>query len=86
MDLFGFSDYFDIFSSLPIPGGNYTKLKYPANFRGPKEKAKGFNVAELIESDAFFTSVSADLRKALTDIQSWSKFLKDYAFGVVEKD
>ena len=77
------STYFPLCQFL---GENYTKLKYPANFRGPKEKAKGFNVAELIESDAFFTSVSADLRKALTDIQSWSKFFKDYVFGVVEKD
>lgn len=76
------STYFPLCQFL---GENYTNLKYPANFRGPKEKAKGINVAELIKSDAFFSSVSADLRKALTNIQFWSNFFKDYVFGVVEK-
>lgn len=76
------STYFPLCQYL---GTNYTKLKYPIDSKDSKRTTRKFDVTGIIESDSFFASVSADLRKALSDILSWSKFFRCYVFGNEEK-
>lgn len=76
--LFTISAYFPLCHYL---GVNYTKLKYPQTSKDSKRKDETFDISGIRESDTFFISVSNDLKKALTDILSWSQFLSIYVFG-----